>query len=710
MKGEFIGKLVMVGLAAAVLLAACDSGGGDSAVTYTVTFSAGDGSGEPPTTQTAVAGTVITLPGMGSMSAPFGKIFAGWKADDDPYQEGGSYTVNTDVTFTAQWIEDGKTYVSFTNLEQFPVSIYKDAARLTEIALVPASGTMNIESEPAPNGATFYSRFHVSVDGLEVFTQDAPAITVRVDAHRITTITIPRITAITTTIACIKIDNQSIFSLTLTQGGVELRPQEGASTILMPQENAVYAVQAGNTSGYAFMQNTSNPIVFSQIISEFQGGKVYMFRYNGAALVLTGVEDVFGTPFDLVFTVSTAAEMAAVLASVSADLNCAIQIAQSFSSGPVSLSRSITIQSSNSGEKIITLTGGGSLFTVGDGVTLTLGANVTLQGLTSNTAPLVTVNSGGTLAMNAGSKISGNTTSSAGGGVHVAGGGTFTMSGGEISGNSASSSGGGVYVASGGAFTKQTGGTIYGSDDANTSLRNTASSDSYGHAVYVAASPAKKRNTTVGSGVTLDSAVSGAAGGWADPLPSNLLTLNESLTWISDNATGGDAYAITLNANETITPETLSYSGKTVNITITGGSTERTISLSSTGSLFTIGSGVTLTLGANITLQGRSSNTASLVVVSSGGRLVMNAGSKISGNSTSSHGGGVYVSGGTFTMSGGEISGNTASSYGGGVYVSYGGTFTKQTGGTVYGSDASATLKNTASGTSYGHAVYVRHC
>jgi hypothetical protein len=228
-----------------------------------------------------------------------------------------------------------------------------------------------------------------------------------------------------------------------------------------------------------------------------------------------------------------------------------------------------------------------------------------------------------------------------------------------------------------------------------------------------------------------------------------------------------------------IAPKSLSYSEKTVNITLIGGTTERTLSLSSTGSLFSVGSGVTLTLENNVTLQGLSNNTYALVQVNSGGTLVMASGSKITGNTaspsySSSSGGGVYMSGGTFTMNGGEISGNTASSsdyntygggvymsggtftmnggeisgntasssnsyaYGGGVYMSDGtftmnggeisgntasspnyyyasgggvyvnsGTFIKESSGTIYGSDASDSLKNTASsGDDYGHAVF----
>jgi hypothetical protein len=288
-----------------------------------------------------------------------------------------------------------------------------------------------------------------------------------------------------------------------------------------------------------------------------------------------------------------------------------------------------------------------------------------------------------------------------GGGVSVAGG-TFTMSGGAISGNTASGGGGGVFVSSNATFTKESGGIIYGWDESS-GLENSASN---GHAVYVASSPAKLRNSTAGEGVTLDSAASGPAGGWVDPMPTT--SLQALLGWLASNAVAGGEYAITLSKNESMGPTTLSYSGKAVSISISGGNMEHTISLSSSGSLFTVGSGVTLTLGNNVTLQGLGENTAPLVLVNSGGTLAMETGSKITGNrnySSSSNGGGVSVSG-TFTMSGGAISGNRASSYGGGAYVSSGGTFTKQSGGVIYGSDVDTALKNIATNDN-GNAVYV---
>ena len=192
------------------------------------------------------------------------------------------------------------------------------------------------------------------------------------------------------------------------------------------------------------------------------------------------------------------------------------------------------------------------------------------------------------------------------------------------------------------------------------------------------------------------------------------LNLAESLEWISANVEEGGNYTITVNTDEALAPKTLSYSGKHVGITLIGNSTERMIRLSANGNLFTVESGVTLTLANNITLQGRGDNSSSLVQVNSSGTLVMENGSKITGNTYSSsyndaYGGGVYVNSGTFTMNGGEISGNSAaidyypsSSGGGGVFVSNG-TFTMN-GGEISSNTAS---RSSWSCRSYGGGVYV---
>jgi uncharacterized repeat protein (TIGR02543 family) len=183
-----------------------------------------------------------------------------------------------------------------------------------------------------------------------------------------------------------------------------------------------------------------------------------------------------------------------------------------------------------------------------------------------------------------------------------------------------------------------------------------------------------------GSRFTYDTTVNGnmtVYAWWTLAVMPDNLSLNDALTWISNNAATGNTYTITLRNNEAIAPRTLSYSGKTVGITLTGGTMERTVSLSATGSLLTVESGVTLTLGNNLTLQGRSNNTAALVQVNSGGTLVMNSGSRVTENTNNamwSYGGGIYIAyNGAFTMSGGIISNNSADFAGGGIYMT--GTF-----------------------------------
>jgi hypothetical protein len=103
-----------------------------------------------------------------------------------------------------------------------------------------------------------------------------------------------------------------------------------------------------------------------------------------------------------------------------------------------------------------------------------------------------------------------------GGGVIVSGGGVlpskFTMSGGFIKGNTANVGGGGVGISNAVTFSK-TGGTIYGNDTNDASLRNTATNDN-GHAVRVYFGE-KKRNTTAGTTDMMSHDVSGQTDtGW----------------------------------------------------------------------------------------------------------------------------------------------------------------------------------------------------
>jgi hypothetical protein len=206
---------------------------------------------------------------------------------------------------------------------------------------------------------------------------------------------------------------------------------------------------------------------------------------------------------------------------------------------------------------------------------------------------------------------------------------------------------------------------------------------------------AKNANGVSGYGVNANQAPGLSPGLYRGADKIGTQNLAASITYISTNAVNGDDFYIVLGADESSPPQTLSYSNKTVGITLLGYNSERKITLNANGSLFSINSGVTLTLDENITLVGRSANNASLVYLSNNSisKLIMNEGARISGNFASGdlasgYGGGVYVASGTFTMNGGEISGNIAVSVGGGVFVGSSGTFT-MSGGKISGNTAS---------------------
>ncbi|GHU73540.1 hypothetical protein FACS189450_13510 [Spirochaetia bacterium] len=103
--------MIVIGAVIGFSLAGCDTdtnGGGTGGTTsYTVSFDAGNGSGTPPADQTVNAGSNITLPGKGSMTAPAGQSFNGWRTGGQNYAAGDSYTVNGNVAFIAQWTTGG---------------------------------------------------------------------------------------------------------------------------------------------------------------------------------------------------------------------------------------------------------------------------------------------------------------------------------------------------------------------------------------------------------------------------------------------------------------------------------------------------------------------------------------------------------------------------------------------------------------------------
>jgi hypothetical protein len=560
----FAGVVIAALLGATLLVTACPTDSGEP-THYTVTFTAGAGAGTPPAQQEAAPGTAVTLPEQGEMTAPEYHAFAGWETGGQVYAAGDSFTVTANTEFAAQWkseIDPDKTYIRFNNLEQHLVIIYSDPSRQTEIVRVPAEGTSLVEAEPRLNGMALYLRFLLTVEGISIPYDpgDPDALIVRVDGKQINTISIPALMNIETPYAYVKIENAGTSSFTFNQGDSELIPLGAVSNIVMPGETAAYQIESGDVSLYSFMRNTNVPLSFPAAVKQFNPGVIYIFTYTGSALTLRSSNSIMESMFKRFTTVSNAAEMEAALALFKSEKyeEWTIALAGSFSLNMVALSRSdgsavLTITSEGTGEKTLILASLG----IGNGISLVLEENVTLEGLDKGNH-LVQIASGGSFTMKAGSKVHGNTgggvsvsndgtftmsggeingnSASYGGGVYVNSGGTFTMSGGEIagntvsssyggggvyvysgtftmsggeiSGNSSSSYGGGVFVNSGGTFTKQSGGVIYGPNAG--SLSNSANSG--GQAVRV--SSGRERNSTAGVGVLLDSRYSGSAGGW----------------------------------------------------------------------------------------------------------------------------------------------------------------------------------------------------
>jgi len=188
---------------------------------------------------------------------------------------------------------------------------------------------------------------------------------------------------------------------------------------------------------------------------------------------------------------------------------------------------------------------------------------------------------------------------------------------------------------------------------------------------------------------------------------SNQNELTTALNLIKEYSVNGIIFNITFKADFDINPQNLSgtdYVNK--NITLRGNTVNRRITLSSQGSMFTVGADVELVL-KDITLVGRSDNNASLVIVNTDGKLVLNSGGKVTGNTYSTSvnetgGGGVLVDGGTLEIAGGEISGNNVTGTGndlrGGGVNAVNGSNVLMTGGAI----RENTLANVHSGDGNG--------
>ncbi|MBD5410457.1 MAG: hypothetical protein HDR53_05190, partial [Treponema sp.] len=344
---------------------------------------------------------------------------------------------------------------------------------------------------------------------------------------------------------------------------------------------------------------------------------------------------------------------------------------------------------------------------------------------------------GGTLKISDGTTISGNEARLYGGGVYVDGTASmFTMNGGTISDCTATDQGGGVYIKSGGIFemlgtakitgckTTSTyngkgGGGVYvenGTFTMNGGTISECTAEKQGCGVYISSTGKFEMSGTAKiTGCKTTSTSSSTAGGGGI---YNLGALTMTGGTISDciSATDGGGVYVTGSASTftmnggTISGNTATANGGGVYVeegtfTMSGGTISDCTATLEGGGVFINSSdtfkmsGTAKITGCKTTSTSGSGGNGGGVFVSSG-TFTMSGGT-ISGNTASKYGGGVYIYSGTLTMSGGTISDNTAKSIGGGVYIASSGTF-NLTDGTI-GGTASAEA-NTAQ---YGGGVYV---
>ncbi|MCL2190662.1 MAG: InlB B-repeat-containing protein [Treponema sp.] len=527
---------------------------------------------------------------------------------------------------------------------------------------------------------------------------------------------------------------------------VDVRP-DGTTTVANQVAGAIVAINAGTRPGYTFAGWTSSPAV--TFVDASSPGTA-LFTMPNAAITVTANwipagQGGEGTPDNPIRAVGTslAEQLGWLHANAGTGRHYLVEILPAETLAPHDLTfdnRIVNVLLRGTAPGTVTVAGPGSLFTVGPGTSLTLGDNVTLHGLTTNTAPLVLVQSDGTFTMNAPTaRIIGNTNNagSSGGGVRVDEGGMFTMNNGVISGNTATSpsgwaGGGGVNVAgvffmnngsisdnhvsgninnnwpAGGGVHVEGVGTFFmsnGDISGNTSITDGGGVNIGSNGMFTMDGGNILGNTAnngggvhiglgtfnmIGGIISGNTATGGGHGGgvniWRGSFNMHGGQIRENTAGESGGGVQlGDAGVFTMH-NGTIYGNTAHANG--------GG-----VQLATPETTFTMYNG---TISNN-----NAGNNGGGVNSINGGIFTMFAGT-ISNNTANAYGGGVSAGNGTFYMHGGTILGNRAESLGGGVRVAGPDGFFNMTDGVVYGIDATPPASGNTAGTEASSALYVR--
>jgi len=567
-----------------------------------------------------------------------------------------------------QEVNNPKTQIRFTNLEQYPVKIYSDSLRKDLITEIAANSVETIEYYPNSAGTAFYPTFIIQILDSPVITipYNAPVIITLVKTDVITPVVIERIEALEINSSFLKIINNSEISISLQEEGKEINPISDGTSIIMPKKNAVYEVYPGACSRYSIMRNTINPIDFPDNITNFKKGLVYVVTFNGINLTLTDELSILQTiPPAIPENVQITGGGKSPNVQITWD---EVYGATSYrvyrTSGsefgtysPIATTKELSF--TNTG-----LASGQTYF-----YKVSALSNATNEGKQSNAVSVFIVLPPENFRVI--SKTKNN--------INIG----WNIINGALGYN--------VYRSESaiGNFEKINANLITGNSFNDTGVQS--------FTIYF-----YKINTVFPD---IESDLSGYISGDTGILVQGD-TLTEKFSWLQNNAVSNTEYVIKLDSDENLAPQNLSYNGKSgISITLIGNYTMRTISLSSAGTLFSIGLDVTLILERNITLKGLNTNNAPLIYIPSQAAMIMNENTKIvdnKGGGVALAENGVYVSppyyrGGTFTMNGGEISGNSRNN-GGGVYL--GGQ-----GGAVFTMNGGKITDNSA--TSSGGGVYI---
>jgi uncharacterized repeat protein (TIGR02543 family) len=403
---------------------------------YTISYDANGAMGTPPATEFVSAGSSVTIAWPGSLTAPGTTFpFGGWSTS--PYgiglwfREGALYRPTGDLTLYAQWIEAG------SNSGQYTISYYANGAN----GIPPATQYVSPGSSfiiPWPDGLdypgwTFTHWTSYDLYGMETWFFPGDEFHPYDNMYLYAQWELGG-------------SNSGQYTISYDANGADGKPPV-PQTVIAGSYFAPVGPGSLTYPGYTFTGWNDRP-----------DGQGTEYSTDGW--------QTYPATGDLVLYAqwkqATLAEWLTWLrnnAEEGGEYKITLQSGETLNSQSLSFSgkRVSIILTSDTERTISSTTKYDTLFKISSSVTLTLGSNVTLQGLDDTQYPMVQIASGGTLVMETGSKINGSVCSSATVDVN---GGTFTMNGGTISGNNTTgtSSGGGVAV-NGGTFTMN-GGTI----------------------------------------------------------------------------------------------------------------------------------------------------------------------------------------------------------------------------------------------------------